>query len=1010
MPPQEALDAETGNLTRRQDFENARDRFRSCRRKHERTAVGGQTFVLVKPLTDELRASGVLDEVRHRANGIISAQGTPMIKVDKLPGYLRIFYILVEIGHPQSFRAFLDYNLNDDKLPLDEMSLNQLLSAHEKTDATFSQRFLEEQVAWCPINFYPGMSLVQGNRISPFYHQRPIWPKRDNHRNLSNNARLFEVHVPAELLCDDICGQLDDDEACLLHSLESRDKKASISGTNVGKQFPSTQKETFETERYAFEEMRNQAGLIRYIASYQTSIDEHETHYNILLEYSEIDLHEVMTTEAPPVIPNDIEFFWYAMLEICQSLAAIRTIDIEGSQFHVWHCDVKPENILRTGGRFKLADLGEARIQMSNGDEKQPEAVITGGTRTYASPEKAAYLDGRVSQAPKIHQNSDVWSLGAVLSIAVTYVVLGTQGVLKYDRVRRYGTERAAKAAGMNKRGDGFHDGLNVLDEVRDWHQFLRSSTRRHDNFTPAILDLIDKHMLVDSRERYDSAATAHHLEKILQETTSGVGSGNFCVPPSIQTMLRDIENDAESFREQSLTSSATGMQTIHAGNSNVDITEEASRSKISLLRQEIQPTAPQGGLRRRVSLQPPPPPASTSSITRSAPRQTLSIDPPAGATPPRKRSAYEEFYEPYTVFNLREDLDELDRQTPGRRLTSKFLQSMRLPKKTDSSVKGRWNANEDLLDKAFGGRDIIFLIDNGSTMAVHWQEATELLVTLVRRVHGYDDDGIELYFTGQEQATSAVPLKGQRAEKFLNAMKEAKPGGGNKLSVTADTDLVPKLSSINTAYLNERKPKTIIVFTDGCWMGMRNEYAVDLLVTSNVMQLRTMHPNSAIGDERSKIEEIRPVTIQFVQFGKHPQGAERLRRLDDDLAKQGYEDMIDCEPSNGDVYKMFLGSILRDMDRKANVANFIPSPLTRSPSGMDFSEKDMDQGGDDENLSPELEFDIFYTTDALGVVDRRSGIEPMESGSSPGVPYSPATQSPRWSVRGSLRGKSSLV
>lgn len=47
-----------------------------------------------------------------------------------------------------------------------------------------------------------------------------------------------------------------------------------------------------------------------------------------------------------------------------------------------WHCDIKPENILRTGGRFKLADFGETRILRSDPDE-QPQAIITGGTMTY---------------------------------------------------------------------------------------------------------------------------------------------------------------------------------------------------------------------------------------------------------------------------------------------------------------------------------------------------------------------------------------------------------------------------------------------------------------------------------------------------------------------------------------------------------------------------------------------------------------------------------------------------
>ena len=45
---------------------------------------------------------------------------------------------------------------------------------------------------------------------------------------------------------------------------------------------------------------------------------------------------------------------------------------------------------------------------------------------------------------------------------------------------------------------------------------------------------------------------------------------------------------------------------------------------------------------------------------------------------------------------------------------------------------------------------------------------------------------------------------------------------------------------------------------------------------------------------------------------------------------------MVDCEPSGGDVYKMFLGSLLKEMDERINIKNvFSPSSpsLSRGPS-----------------------------------------------------------------------------
>ncbi|KAH8764701.1 hypothetical protein F5882DRAFT_247628, partial [Hyaloscypha sp. PMI_1271] len=54
-------------------------------------------------------------------------------------------------------------------------------------------------------------------------------------------------------------------------------------------------------------------------------------------------------------------------------------------------------------------------------------------------------------------------------------------------------------------------------------------------------------------------------------------------------------------------------------------------------------------------------------------------------------------------------------------------------------------------------------------------------------------------------------------------------------------------------------------------------------------------------------------VGIQFIRFGNNFAGQKRLKRLDDNLTveKAGVKiDIVDTEPSKGNVWKMLLGAI----------------------------------------------------------------------------------------------------
>lgn len=53
------------------------------------------------------------------------------------------------------------------------------------------------------------------------------------------------------------------------------------------------------------------------------------------------------------------------------------------TEYRRWHADIKPENILRVYGEFKLADFGFATFSDRNWGGNTPTSFIDGGTATF---------------------------------------------------------------------------------------------------------------------------------------------------------------------------------------------------------------------------------------------------------------------------------------------------------------------------------------------------------------------------------------------------------------------------------------------------------------------------------------------------------------------------------------------------------------------------------------------------------------------------------------------------
>jgi hypothetical protein len=145
--------------------------------------------------------------------------------------------------------------------------------------------------------------------------------------------------------------------------------------------------------------------------------------------------------------------------------------------------------------------------------------------------------------------------------MAATWVVLGHEGIKQYNELRKKAILKIIDQQRLQtdlldseklSRGDFFHDGTKILDDVLHWHALLRKALRRTDNVTSLVLDLIDQKMLLGSPEKRATAKElCTKLKKISDEIPHDVQTE---IPSSIIQILLEVDEEAPA-KVQSLPS-----------------------------------------------------------------------------------------------------------------------------------------------------------------------------------------------------------------------------------------------------------------------------------------------------------------------------------------------------------------------------------------------------------------------------------------------------------------------
>ncbi|KAE9961977.1 hypothetical protein BLS_001043 [Venturia inaequalis] len=454
-----------------------------------------------------------------------------------------VFSILIEIGHGKLLDIFhaakiLDSNLHSADYYYND--LRELLSGANifQTDIdNIIDDFDYSKRAYCPVELKP--------RSGRFHHGKWILPicRKRRINNKGGTAALSQILVKSEVLSED---------------LKEKVPHAAINDVDFGwcyqfalKEYSLDNEDSYKWEKQAFRLFVRQEGMVQYLGDF--TYDEEDSHsrtFNILLEYGELDLDEHFAEVRPPRLSSEIHEFWSDLFEVAKALEKFHNIEQkydDGRNQHIsgWHADVKPDNILSVRGSFVLADFGFARFQKNStkSDDEPALETLTGGTVTYGAPETDAIRRGE-ALLKSVMQTIDIWSFGCVLSMAATWVVFGFQGIIDYEAVRR----RAISVLRDNDEpgpvaDDAFHNGTRVLSKVLTWHAYLRENMRKSDVTTERVLNLIEKHMLLeDPRARIDSAMLCSKLAGIVELSKHDVDARAGPMTTVFINLLTDID------------------------------------------------------------------------------------------------------------------------------------------------------------------------------------------------------------------------------------------------------------------------------------------------------------------------------------------------------------------------------------------------------------------------------------------------------------------------------------
>lgn len=655
---------------------------------------------------------------------------------------------------------------------------------------------------------------------------------------------------------------------------------------------------------------------------------KHGETYNLVMEWVPGgDLLQYFQHYQPPRTFEEVTDFWDSLLKLNIGLDRIHQIilrDDLSHQYQLVHQDIKPDNILldiRSPSRpyrFSpiVADLGHSHIKADNHDIP---AVDHRGNQMYCAPESSHHSGFSRAGPNGITWQTDIFSAGAVLSEAASWVAKGEVGRKEYFNRRK---EQLENTEGLAFRGyeTAFHNGFERLSSVDEMHRDIRTTLPSHDRMTPRVLDIIENHMLVLPKNRLQAKLLYSMFEKEVWDAKAeakGEEGGLDKAPPARSL---DMQKTRDALPEPETPPLSGKADRIWAppGSAALSISTDGysySPDALSAVRSPSRPI--QSALLN----------ASKVLSGVASPPPMLSMGQPRRPfTTPNQPSSTRRVSQVFgdALGNVSEPVSILSMQD-----ASDWRKAMKL----EGLINAKKKKVVDELISNLKGRDFLFLIDDTESMEKYSMQIEVAFQTLAYIAKNIDPNDLGLSFVSKPLDiinSRKTSLLLQQVSKHMHKHLALKGRIESSLSTLINERIIKRLPVSIPLFGHVPKPKpiTIFVFTDGQWGDeVRIGNGLDTPIGKLMQEMKTRGMNRT------------HVMFQFLRFGDSEEGREHLAYLDNFESKEQWSvsifsspyhclpciliqptrSIVDTRDIDGDVYQMFLANLINGEDRLLN-------------------------------------------------------------------------------------------